>query len=292
MSYKPSVEGIKTVLVTLLAKNPKLEEILQLALEEKFMDLAQVLTRYNSRTDFIKLGAAKNIDEIAYVLTDLEKREFEEVRNILPQEIQLFYGIFLTFFDLDNIYSAILSKDKKLTKLIFSRSQEIEIYSKCFESKEYVCLLKEFLRGIKSSLDVGVVKKLFIGSYAKALSCIALLVTSRYCKYVLNANKLGITPKESLQEFIRNVIYKYMPREPSGWLIIAKISDVATYFHEVFKKDPSKVTLYEAEYIYKICKDLLLYSPQLIDLLTLYLINRYYEVYTLKFILPQSRVFR
>jgi len=291
MSYRPAAEGLKTVLVTLLAKNPRLEEVLQLALEEKFMDLPQVLSRYNSRMDFIKLSTAKSIDEVTTVLVDLERRELKEVYDMLMKELQLFYKIALTFFDLDSIYSAILSGDKKLVNLLFSSAQELELYSKCFESKSYVCVLKTFLESARNSLEFGIAK-IIAESPSKALGCLALITSARYCKYIFNASKVGLVPEESLQNFLQEVVYKYVPREPSTWLVAVKIGVLAEYLHKVFEKDPSRVTLYEAEYVYRTCKDLLLYSPQLIDLLTLYLINRYYEALVLKYVLPQARVFR
>jgi hypothetical protein len=291
MSYRPAVEGIKTVLVTLLSKNPKLEETLQLALEEKFMDLAQVLARYNSRVDFIKLSAAKSIDEITTMLIALEKRELGEVYSMLPQELQLFYRVNLTLFDLDNVHSAMLSGDKKSAKLVFSRSQELEVYGKCFESRSYACLLKAFLESVRSSLEVGIMK-IIAESTAKALGCLVLLASARYCKYALNADKLGMAHEEPLQVFLKEVIYRYVPKEPSAWLITVKISSIAEHLHEAFRKDSSRVTLYEATHVYKTCRELLLYSSQLIDLLTLYLVNRYYEVLVLKYVLPQARVFK
>jgi hypothetical protein len=290
MSARLSPEATKSILFIVLDKNPRLEEVLQLVADEKFIDLAQVLSRPNSRIDFAKLSTAKSIDEVTGVLMLLEKKELDEIYNILLQELQIFYKTTLTFFDLNNIYSAILRGDKKSIKLEFSGFQELEAYSICFESKRYSCLLNKFLESVVQALNTAV--KPLGESPAKSFGCFLLLTIANYCKHMLNSNRLNIAIEQPLEEFVREAVHKYAPKEPDTWLIITRISDVVTYLQDVFKKDPSRVTLYEARYVYRVCKDILFYSTQLIDLLTLYLINRYYEIYVLKYVLPQSQVFK
>jgi hypothetical protein len=287
MSFSLEVEGIKALLFNLLDKNPKLEEILQHALENRLVDLSQLLARPNSRIQFYKLLSARNIDEVSNVLVELEKAELNEVYMLLPLELRNYMKIILLFYDMDLLYSSLVMKSSP--RLLFSIASELE--ELCRGEPKITCIIIQILRMARDALNRWSRKAPLPEDVTRALSCLAIFSIVKFYRHALNAKKLGLVPDEDKELFIRRVI-DYIPKNPTSWFILSKLDDILSYVESSFSKDPSRVLLYEAKYLYGFFKELLLYSSQAIDLLTLYLINRYYELFVLRYSLPQSRVFR
>jgi len=289
MSYRLSSDGIKATLITYLDKNPKLEELIQLALENRYIDLPSVLSRYNSRLEYAKLISAKTVDEIDVILSELTKNELEYIYSLLPTQYIDFFRSFLIFYDLDRIYSAFLRGSLESAKVVFMKYEDLEIFKRCLNDKTYRCLLEVQLDNIKNSLEMNIVKRYgVIEDYRNVFRCLALFAIAKYMKYVVNVRELGLDTSLKPIEFSEKLIhilgvgswYKY------------ELENAINSLENYFKSEPYRASVLEARYIYGKCRDLLTYSSQVIDILTLYLLNRYYEIYVLRYVLPQSWVMR
>ena len=288
MSFSLEVEGIKTLLFTFLDKNPKLEEILQHALENRPVDLSQLLARPNSRIQFYKLLSARNIDEVSNVLVEIEKAELDEVYRLLPLELRNYMKTFLLFYDMDLLYSSLVMKSSP--RLLFSTANELE--ELCRGEPKATCIIMQVLKRARDALNKWSQRVPSPEDVTRTLSCLAVFSIVKFYRYVLNAEKLSLVPDEDKEHFIRRVIDYYVPKNPTSRFILSKLDDILSNVESSFSRDPSRVLLYEAKYLYGFFKEILQYSTQAVDLLTLYLINRYYELFVLRYSLPQSRVFR
>ncbi|MEM0026545.1 MAG: hypothetical protein QXT53_01240 [Ignisphaera sp.] len=289
MTYKMSRYGLKTLLITHLDKNPKLEEAIQIALENQFIDLPSVLSRYNSRMDYLKLASAKTIHELEENLIGLIKNELNYVYNLLPELYSKFFRTFLTIYELDLIYTSIMSsKHFNEMKPRFLEPKDMNIYMYCTKEKTYECLLLTFLKQLKTDLKMAEHQKTPRESYSRALGCVSLLAVSKYLKYISNLERLGFTTANSIESFTKQII----SATNIDGVVQHQLENSAKYLYNIIVSHPAKATIYEAQYVYSKCRELLALSPQVIDLLTLYLINRYYEVYVLKYVFSVSWVFK
>lgn len=290
MPYKLSRWALKTILVTYLSKNPRLEELLDLALEERFADLPQIVSRYNSRTEYLRLSTAKTVDEVDTVLTSLTWEELEQIYDLLPSPYARYFKAFLPLYDFEKMYPAFSRGDLSEAKTSFLRQEDLVVFERCVRERTFTCLIKTFLGNIRKCLGVGISKgyTITVEDYSDSLKCLILTVTASYTKYFLNMVKLGIKEEEHPGEFIENVLRDF--KSVSGYK--HEFENVVDYLSSISKSEPYRVAILEARYVYSKCKDYLLYSPQVIDLLTLYLLNRYFELHILRYTLPQSWVVR
>ncbi|MEM0028227.1 MAG: hypothetical protein QW348_01275 [Ignisphaera sp.] len=289
MTYKMSVYGLKTILITHLNKNPKLEEVIQTALENRFIDLPSMVTKYNSRTDYLKLASAKTIHELEENLIGLIKNELDYVYNLLPEFYSKFFRTFLTIYELDLIYNSIVSS-KRFTEMKprFLESKDMDTYMYCTKENAYGCLLLTFLKNLKADLEIAEQRRTLRENYSRALGCVSLLVASKYLKYVSNLEKLNLTVSDSIEIFVKQIT----STTNIDGLAQYQLENSTKQLYSIIRSYPSKATIYEAQHVYGKCRELLALSPQVIDLLTLYLVNRYYEMYILKYVLPVSWVFK
>ena len=289
MSYRLSSNGIKAVLITYLDKNPRLEELIQIALENKYVDLPSILSRYNSRIEYAKLVSVKTVEEVDVVLNELTKNELEYISSLLPTQYVDFFRSFLVIYDLDRIYSEFLRGSLEKIATVFSRCEDLQIFRRCLANKNYSCLLEIWLENIKSSLERNLVKKYgFVEDYRNVFRCLNLFTIAKYVKYIVNVRELGFSIPLNPVEFSEKLIhilgigtwYKY------------ELENAINILENRFKSEPCRASIHEVHYVYSRCRDLLLYSPQVIDILTLYLLNRYYGIYVLRYVLPQVWVMR
>lgn len=290
MPYKLSRWALKTVLVTYLSKNPRLEELLNLALEGKFVDLTQMVSRYNSRVEYLKLLTAKTADEVDIVLTNLIREELERIYDLLSLPYARYFKAFLPLYDFERMYPAFSRGDLSEVKTSFLRREDLAAYELCVRERTFTCLLKTFLENIRECLGIDISRGRTIAAedYSDSLKCLVLAITAIYTKNFLNVIKLGVGREERPEEFIEKVLRDF--KMVSGHK--HEFENVVNYLSHISKSEPYKVTLFEARYVYSKCRDYLLYSPQVIDLLTLYLLNRYFELHVLRYTLPQSWVVR
>jgi len=283
-----SRESIKSVIITYLDKNPKLEEALQIALENRFIDLPSMLTRYNSRTEYMNLLSAKTVEELDKNLVELTKNELSHIYNLLPQPYENFFKFFLALYDLDRIHQAIISNKFPNVATTFFNPEYLNVYSHCTKEKTYDCLLQSFIQSIKTSLEVSTPQKIFEEDPSKAFQCIALLVAINYAKHTSNLERLGIAFSHSLKDFLKQITSNLKIDGMLSYMLESSVNHMLS----IFRSQPSKSTLHEANYVYYKCRDILLFSPQVIDLLTLYLVNRYYEIRVLRYVFPVSWVIK
>jgi hypothetical protein len=290
MPYKLSRWALKTTLVTYLSKNPRLEELLELALEGRSADLAQMISRYNSRPDYLKLAALKTADEVDAALTDLIRAELERIYDLLPSPYARYFRAFLPLYDFEKMLSAFSRGDLSEVRTGFLRREDLSTYGRCVKEGTYSCLIESFLENIRKCFETNISREYFAAAEdcSDSLRCLILAVTAGYTKYFLNTAKLGIERGEDPKEFIGRVLRGF--REISGYGY--ELEKVVNHLTHVSRSEPYRVTLLEASYVYGKCKDYLLYSPQVVDLLTLYLVSRYYELHVLRYTLPQSWVIR
>jgi len=280
---KPSKELSMGLLQILLARPPKLEEILDYAV--KGMELgAEYLTRLPGfRTHLLSLLESKSYEDVDRALHGVFSTELRTLERFLPENYVDFLAKFLELYYIDYIALSISGTLKAapgstwvstagLTSATIS-STVIAEYSKC-APKDVKCFLMKFFERIKASHDK-------LGEReSRALDAIKALVTVRYFNYFRNSELLGLKLsgfEEVLAELGINPVVEI------------SLKRALEKLEKLGGAELTRYTVYEASATYPLMRELLAYSGGLANILTLYLVSRYYELKVLRYTLvPRS----
>uniref|UniRef100_A0A7C5YZ47 Uncharacterized protein n=2 Tax=Ignisphaera aggregans TaxID=334771 RepID=A0A7C5YZ47_9CREN len=271
-------------IIIYLSKPPKLDDIVDSIVKGISIEYNQFLIDRNARTDFMKLLTAKNIDELDRYIFEIYKGEFEYIKNILPEEYVSYFNIFLEIFDLDKLLASI-SSPMGFPPILYTDILNISDYKQCYKDSSYKCFII-YMNRVISSLSK--IHKAYHESYTNAVDAIAAFTSMRYFMYSKNSQILALV-EYRYEEFIKYIDQQLKTLNP---LTICKLYRALQDIEKYIEKNVDLVWIYEITHIYGIIKNLLYFSYQLIDQLTLYLINRYYEQKTIRYIHPLTSLAR
>ncbi len=272
-------------IIIYLNKPPRLDDIVSSIVKGISIEYNQFLIDKNARMSFLKLLTAKNLDELDRYIFEVYKEEFEYIKNVLPEEYVDYFNIFLEIFDLEKLLAG-SSTSLKSSQIFYTDIHNVSSYKQCYKDSSYRCFIDVYIDRVKSSLDK--IYRAYLETYSNAVNAIAIFTSIRYFMYLKNSQILALV-EYRYEEFVKYISQQLKTLNP---LIIYKIYSALQDIEKYIENNIDLVWIYEIIYIYDIIKNLLYYSYQLIDQLTLYLINRYYEQKAMRYIHPLNSLVR
>ncbi len=277
---KPSKELSIGLLQTLLAKPPKLEELLDYAVKEVELGADYLARLPGFRSYLLSLLEVRSYEDADRVLYEALLSELRTLERFLPESYLEFLKTFLELYYIDYVTLSLAKAPRgtsdfaKASLVKFAEATSLSSvaveYSRC-SSRDIRCFLMRYLERVQSS---------FIElreAEPRALDAVRTLVAVRYFNYYRNAELLGL----KLGEFERVVA-------EVGISPVVEVS-LRRVLERLERAELTRYTVHEASVTYPLLKELLAYSGGLANILTLYLVNRYYELKVLRYsLLPKS----
>lgn len=272
--------SLGTVLIY-LAKQPRLEELIEGLTKSTAIEYSRLLLEKDARPNFIKLLSVSTISEIDRCIFEVYRSEFEYLGGILPSEYSRYLYTFLEIHDFEK-FLAMYSASQKVYPSIYTYTNTLDNpqYEQCYMGSSYRCLLEVYISRILSSFRK--IYRRYLESYIDALNAIIIFTSIRYFIYLKNSHILALA-EYSYNEFIKFIGQRL---NISNQLIMYKLYSLLENIEKSVRESLDIVEINEAAYVYSIIKNILYSSYQLIDQLTLYLINRYYEQKLMRYIHP------
>lgn len=285
---KLSREAATATLIIYLAKSPRLEEIIDALVKNIAIDYRRILLERDVRSGFIRLLSIGSIVELDENIFNVYRSEFDYIRSILPEEYSHYTSTFLEIYDFEKLLAA-FSDSRKMHESVHSYTNTLENpqYRACYRSGSYRCLLEVYIDRIVSMYRK--IYRAYLEEYIDALKAVVIFTSARYFMHLKNSHILELA-EYSYSEFIKSItqklnLFNQMP-DYKLYTVLENIGKLAT------KEYLDVLEIYEAAYVYSTVKTLLYTSYQLIDQLTLYLINRYYEQRMLRYTHPLMSIAR
>jgi hypothetical protein len=279
---KPSKELSIGLIQVLLSRPPRLEEVLEYATKGAELT-AEYLTRLPGfRLHLINLSQSKSYEEVDRTLNEALSAELHLLEDFLPENYLGFLKLFLEFYQMEYIVLSLSGapgvvgspSESSLVKLtgVSMKSLAAE-YSSC-APRDMECTLMRFLERVREAY-------IKLREYeSRALDAIKVLVAVRYFNYVKNSELLGL----KLGRF-----EDLLARLGINPVVEIPLRRVLERLRGLSRAELTRYTVHEAALTYPLVKELLTYSGSLADILTLYLVNRYYELKVLRYsLLPRS----
>jgi len=280
---KPSKELSIGLLQTLLARPPKLEELLDYAVKEVELGADYLARLPGFRSYLLSLLEVRSYEDADRVLYEALSTELHTLERFLPENYLEFLKKFLELYYIDYVSLSLVKAPGEtsdfakasLVKLAggTSLSSVAAEYSGC-TSRDVRCILMRYLERVRSSYTK------LREAESRALDAVRTLVAVRYFNYYRNAELLGL----KLGEFER--VVAEIGINPVVEVSLRKVLD---RLERLERAELTRYTVHEASVTYPLMKELLAYSGGLANVLTLYLANRYYELKVLRYsLLPKS----
>jgi hypothetical protein len=273
---KPSKELSIGLLQILLAKPPKLEELLDCAV--KGLELStEYLTRLpRPELYLLNLLESRTYEDVDRILYESFSIELRILDRFLPDKFLHFLRTFLELYYIDYVAlgtTKIPSESSLVRLILINLSSVISEYSKC-TPKDIECFLMTFSERIRSSHDE------LEERGSRALDVAKALIAVRYFNYLRSSELLGLKLSK---------IEKVLAKLGMNPIVEASLRKLLERLEKLSKTELTRYTIYEAGVTYPLVKELLVYSGGLANTLTLYLVNRYYKLKVLRYsLLPRS----
>lgn len=272
--------SLGTVLIY-LAKQPRLEELIESLMRGTTIEYNRLLLEKDARPNFIKLLTASSVSELDRCIFEIYKNEFEYIGSILPYEYSHYLYTFLEIYDFEKLL-AIHSTSQKAYQFTYMYTNILDNpqYKQCYIDSSYRCFLEVYINRILSIFRK--IYSKYLELYIDALNTIVIFISMRYFMYLKNSYILALA-EYSYNEFLKFISQKLkLPNQ----LVIYKLHTILENIEKFSSESLDVLEIYEAAYIYNFIKNILYFSSQLIDQLTLYLINRYYEQKLIRYTHP------
>lgn len=279
---RPSKEVSVGLIQTLVSKPPRVPDMIDAALRDLDISLEAVSQQYGFRLMLINVRDARSYEELDRQIYSVLRSEVGEVENFLPKN---YLNYVKTFLELRELERHCLGASPKRAE-VSSHSPSLAIGASKEDAPSdallgpVACgggiegLLVEYLNNVRKALSE--VDEDITWAYEVIKSMVAL----RYYRYLRNVELLGLGTSD-LGQFL-------------SFLGLNPISEVALRraIESLRRLDGAglmKYTIYEAAEALGIAANHLSHREGLINLLTLYLITKYYEFMILRYVfLPKS----
>jgi len=258
-------EAAKAVLYMELSRPPLVSELIKLLVEKS---APTRVTFEGHRVLQAKLMTVKSLEELDIVLLELSSLDINSVLHYLssvlrylPGEYMEYFRVLMETFELELLYSKLASKTLDEKPLQYVRLVD---YSTCTGVRQFSCIISKHFSRLKNTCEkTG-------EDCERALAVSMLLDVFLYIKYLDNLKILRLEDDMSLKEFITNnlgflgglgIVYF----EPG----LAKLLEAVRRREDLVETRCSVVMT-----LYDIAKNTLYYTNKLIDLITLFGIDR------------------
>lgn len=260
-----------------MSKPPRMLDVLEAALRDLDVSLEAASQQYGFRLMLLNLRDVRSYEELDRQIHAILKFEINEVARLLPQA---YLNYVETFFELGELERKCLSTSKAAESLSHSPPSPIDTkermkstgvsrsgYAACVDGIEG--LLVEYLSKVqKSFIEID-------EDYTWAYEVVKLLIALRYYKYSRNVELLGMGS---------NKFNQFLGLLSLNPLIETPLRRAVEALSRVDKAGLVKYTIYEAVEAINIAAGLLAHRDELINLLTFYLVTKYYEFNVLRYV--------
>ena len=258
-------EAAKAVLYMELSRPPLVSELIKLLVEKS---APTRVTFEGHRVLQAKLMTVKSLEELDIVLLELSSLDINSVLHYLssvlrylPGEYMEYFRVLMETFELELLYSKLASKTLDEKPLQYVRLVD---YSTCTGVRQFSCIISKHFSRLKNTCEkTG-------EDCERALAVSMLLDVFLYIKYLDNLKILRLEDDMSLKEFITNNLGFL-----GGLGIVYFESGLAKLLEAVRRReDLVEMWCSVVMTLYDIAKNTLYYTNKLIDLITLFGIDR------------------
>ena len=261
-------EAAKAILYMELSKPPLVSELIKLVVEKT---TPSRVTFENHKVLQARLMTVKSLEELGVVLSELFSLDVNSilhyvsnVLHYLPEEYIDYFKILMETSELELLYSKLASKNLDEKPL---RYVKLIDYSACTGIKQFSCIMSKHFSRLKNACEkTG-------EDCVRALVVSMLLSVFLYIKYLDNLRILKLEDDASLKEFIaRNLGFLKGPGIIYFELGLAKLLEAMKH-----REDLVEMWCCGVMTLYDIAKNTLYYTNKLIDLVTLFGIDRLFR---------------
>ncbi|WP_434731197.1 hypothetical protein WLZ34_06340 [Thermogladius sp. KZ2Tp1] len=263
-------EDAAALLYLRLSKPPYLEELIGLVLEGLELDASRLQSAPYSRLELSKAIGATTLQELDESLREILLREVGEVSGALPEGYR---GVVKDLLLLQDLELALVDSGRLSSQYAFVRA--------CGEG-DLGCLIKRYVEKLRGSMeDTG-------EETSGPLSVVALALYGIFVRHALSWKKLGLKQVMDTEAAFNELV------RPLGGAGLVYYSGALSRFPSIaslWEKDPVRYLAEEAKIVTETSKTALYFPGGLLNLLTHFLITRYYESKLLR-VLVSRRVLR
>lgn len=258
-------EAAKAVLYIELSRPPLVSELTKLVIEKT---TPSRLALEGHKVLQAKLATVKSLEELDVVLSELSSLDInsvlhylKSVLHYLPEEYIEYFRVLMETSELELLYSKLASKTLDEKPLRYARLAD---YSTCTGVRQFSCIISKHLSRLKNACEkTG-------EDCERALGVSMLLDVFLYTRYLDNLKILRLGDDVSLREFIPSSL---------GFLrgvgIVYFESGLLRLLEAVRRKeDLVEMWCSGVMTLYDIAKNTLYYTNKLLDLITLFGIDR------------------
>ncbi|MCX8184724.1 MAG: hypothetical protein RMI56_01110 [Sulfolobales archaeon] len=273
---KPSREVSVGLIRTLLSRPPRISDMLEAALKDLDVGIESVSQQYGFRILFTNLRDVKSYEELDKQVLAVLRNEVCEVVKALPENYVDFVKTFFKLMDIEILCletppSRVISMS--LGSIAESKSSDFEgvvahMHDVCVErgiDSVYVEYLNRVLKSL-TTVDE---------DYRWVYEAVKSLVALHYYRYLKNSELLRLEIK-NFENFL-----KILDLDPLTEITLKKSLEALS---RVDVAELSKYTVYEASEALDIATKLTYFREGLINILTFYLISKYYETKVTRYV--------
>lgn len=251
-------DSAKAVLYIELSKPPLIPDLARLAMER-----APTRPPVPEGHEVLRarLSTVRSLEELDRVLLELTSSELEYVARYLPEEYTEYLRVLMEAGELELVYSKLASGAPEEASL---QHAKLASYDACKGVARFSCVVSRHLSRLRTACEKA------CKGCDEALAIAALLDMFLYVRYLDNLKALRLGGDESVREVVTNAL-------------IFLTGPGAVYFEsgvvkllEAGKREENTVVAWcnSALTLYEAAKNALYYADSLIDLVTLYGIDR------------------
>jgi hypothetical protein len=261
-------EAAKAILYMELSKPPLVSELIKLVVEKT---TPSRVTFENHKVLQAKLMTVKSLEELGVVLSELFSLDVNSILHYVSNVLHYLPGEYIDYFkilmetsELELLYSKLASKNLDEKPL---RHVKLIDYSACTGIKQFSCIISKHSSRLKNACEkTG-------EDCERALAVSMLLSVFLYIKYLDNLRILKLEDDASLKEFIaRNLGFLKGPGIIYFELGLARLLEAMKH-----RGDLVEMWCCGVMTLYDIAKNTLYYTNKLIDLITLFGIDRLFR---------------
>lgn len=277
----------------LISKSPRIDVLADIIERGEAVDIPTAVARGILSTEYLKLGRYEDVEGVDSAIHSFLLELIKNLSRCLPTLYNNYLETFVEVYDIDRVVAVLETRSTKTLNHMFSRleataqslirggkSLQAHDYGRCFESKSIVeCMYRVYLNRVVEilrSLCVPSLSNVVPTDIRKSTNIVYLFVLARLYSYEINMRRLGLDKdRVDVSILLKNEVSRN---------VIGMFSNIATNIEREAGRNPSLALVYEAKYINRDARDILLYSPTLLDRLTYLLIEKFYESKLVRYI--------
>ncbi|MEM1541122.1 MAG: hypothetical protein QW101_00470 [Ignisphaera sp.] len=276
----------------LISKSPSIELLTDILEHERTIDIPTAAARGILPVEYTRLSRYDDVESIDNAVHSFYLELIRDLSKYLPNMYSRYLETFAEVYDIDRIAISLEIRSSKPLEYMFSRYGSLaqslighranllhNDYKLCLESESIIeCVYRVYLSrvvAILKTLSTPSLNNIALTDIRKSVDALHLFVLIRLYSYLMNVQKLK---KE------RIVIDMFLEKYRFARHLRDIFSRVINGIEREIDRDVSFLIVYESRYVSRELKDMLIYSPTLLDRLTYLLIEKFYESKLVRYI--------